>query len=117
MVDVVKNLKINDDGYYESNSATTSDEQGDLTRNPDTFTCTNNGNETVTHTSNRYFEQTILGNQTILVVSPTMNPRIYQGIASILFLPQTLLTPATNEVVTDAASGGAWVNRTPRQVR
>ena len=30
--------------------------------------------------------------------------------------PQTLLKPATKEVVADAASGGEWVNRTPWQV-
>ena len=31
-------------------------------------------------------------------------------------MPQTLLAPTTKEVVVDAASGGAWVNRTLRQV-
>ena len=30
--------------------------------------------------------------------------------------PWSLLTTATKEVVADAAPGGAWVNRNPRQV-
>ena len=47
LVDAVNNLTINDAKYYESNTATASDEQGDLTSNP----------ETVTHTSNRIFEK------------------------------------------------------------
>ena len=47
LVDAVKNLTINDDKYYESNTSTASDTQGDLTCNP----------ETVTHTRNRKFEQ------------------------------------------------------------
>ena len=47
LVDAVNNLTINDAKYYESNTATASDEQGNLTSNP----------ETVTHTSNRIFEK------------------------------------------------------------
>ena len=47
LVDVVNILTINDTEYYESNTATTSDSQGNLTRNP----------ETVTHTSNEKSEQ------------------------------------------------------------
>ena len=45
-----------------------------------------------------------------------MNPDIDQGIAPILLAPQTLLEPEKKEVVADAASGSAWVNRTLRQV-
>ena len=30
--------------------------------------------------------------------------------------PQTLLTPATKEVVADVVFGSAWVNRNPRQI-
>ena len=43
-----------------------------------------------------------------------MNPVIDQGIAPISLAPQTLLAPVTKEVVADVASGGAWINRTPR---
>ena len=34
LVDAVKNLKINDAKYYESNTASSSDTQGDIKRNP-----------------------------------------------------------------------------------
>ena len=96
---------------------TTSDAQGDLTRNPETVNHTSNGNETVTtHTSNGNFEQKIWSNRTIPVVVPTMKPSIEQRIAPIVAVPQTLFTPETKEVVVDAASGGTWVNRTPRIV-
>ena len=58
----------------------------------------------------------ILINRTIPVVVPTMNLRIDKRIAPLVVAPQTLLIPATKEVVVDAALGGAWINSTPRQV-
>ena len=45
-----------------------------------------------------------------------MNPGIYQEISTIVLAPHTLLAPTTQEVVTDAASGDVWIDRTPRQV-
>ena len=47
LIDTVNNLTINATKYYESNKETASDAHGDIKRNP----------ETVTHTSNRNFEQ------------------------------------------------------------
>ena len=47
LVDEVKKLTIEDSKYYESNTDTTSDTQGNLTHNP----------ETINHTSNGCFEQ------------------------------------------------------------
>ena len=44
LVDEVNNLKINDAKYYKSNTAITSDAQGDLTCNPEKVTHTRNGN-------------------------------------------------------------------------
>ena len=44
LVDAVNNLTINDARYYESNTATASDTQGDLSRNPETVTHTSKGN-------------------------------------------------------------------------
>ena len=106
LVDTVNNLIINDSEYYESNTATASDTQGNLTHNP----------ETVTHTININFEQKILSYQNIPVLPPPTNPGIYQGVGPIIFAPQMLLTPATKEVIADTASGGELVNRTPWQV-
>ena len=88
LVDAVKNLTINDVGYYESDTATTWDAKGNITRNPETVTPTSNGNKPVTHTRNSNFEK-ILSNQTIHVVVPTMNPSIDQSIAPIGLAPQT----------------------------
>ena len=45
-----------------------------------------------------------------------MKPGIDQGIAPIILVPQTLLMPATKEVVADTASGGTCMNRTPRHI-
>ena len=106
MVDAVKRFTINDSKYYESNTANASDTQCDITRIT----------ETVTHTRNGNFEQKILSNRTIPVVVLTMIPMIDQSIPPIAMTPQTLLTPATKEVVAETASGRAWVNRTPQQV-
>ena len=92
------------------------DARGDITNNLERATHTSNGNETVTHTSSRNIEQKLLSNQTISVVYPTMKLRIEQSIAPIVLAPQTILTPATKEVVADAASCGVWVNMNPRQL-
>ena len=116
MVDVVKNLTINDAKYYESNKNTVSDSQGDLTRNQETITYTSNMNEAVTHTTNGNCEHKLLSNRTIPLVVPTMNLRLYQSIKPIVLTPQTLLTPAKKEGIMDTALGSAWVNRNPGQV-
>ena len=79
-------------------------------------THTSNRNETVTHTSNGNFEQKLLSNQTIPVVVPKMSPIIDQQISPIVMAPQTILMPATKDVVTDTVSGSAWVNSTLRKV-
>ena len=89
----VKNLTLNDARYYESSTANTSDTHGDLTGNP----------ETITHTSNKIFEQTLLSYFTIPVLPPPTNP-----IISVTKLTtQTLLTHAAKENIADAKSGGA----------
>ena len=105
LLDVVNNLTINNDGYYESNTATTSYTQGDLTHNIEI------GN----HTSNRNFEQILLSYRITPVLPSPKNPWIDQEISEIKLTPQTLLTPATKVIVTDAASGGAWMFSTLRQ--
>ena len=88
-------MTINDFEYYESNIVNASDAQGDLTRNPETFT----------HTSNVNFGQKLLSNRIIPVVVPTMNVRINQRIAPIVMVPHMILAPATKEVVTSGIRG------------
>ena len=67
-------------------------------------------------TSNGIFHQKILSKRTLPVILPTMHPMIDNRIAPIVGASQTLSTPVTKEVVADAACGGAWINRAPRQV-
>ena len=116
MVDTVNNLTINDAKYYESDTDTASDAQDDITKNMETFTHPINSNETVNHTSKTIFGQKLFSNYIIPVFSPVMNLGIEQGIEPIILAQQTLMTPVTKEVVANTALGGAWLNRTPRQV-
>ena len=107
LVKAVNNLTINDAEYYESNTATASDAQGDISRNPGK----------VTHTSNRTVEQKLMSYLTIPVMPPPMNPGIYQGIAPIILAPQKILTPAMKKVDTDMLGQDCKVHRNMRQVR
>ena len=99
----LKDLTINDSKYYESDTATASDAQGDSTRNLKTVThtsngnekVTSNGNEKVTDPSNKNFEQKLLSNLTLPVVFLTINLRIDPRIVTIVVAPQMLLTPNT----------------------
>ena len=95
LVEAVNNLTINDAKYYESDTSTANDSQGDLTRNPETVTHTSNGNETVTHTSNGNFGQILLSYRTIPFLPHPKNLGIYQGVATIRLAPQTLMMPTT----------------------
>ena len=94
-------MTINNTEYFESNTATASDAKFYLSSNP----------EKVTHASNRILEQNLLSFRTIPFLPPSTNP----GIVVVVLTPPTLLTPVTNEIVVEAASGGAWASRTPRQ--
>ena len=116
MTDALKYLTINNAEYYESETATASDTQGDPTCNPKTVIHTSNWRGEVMDTSNWNFEQKMLSNRTIPVFIPMMNPRIDPRIVPIVAVPQTLLMPKKKEFVADAACGNAWVNRNPRQV-
>ena len=100
---LLEDLIINDAKYYESNSATSSDAQGDTTLDPETVTPISNRKEKVTDTNNGNFEQKLLSNRTILVVVLTMNLSIDPRIVPTVAVPQTLLTPETKEVLADAA--------------
>ena len=116
LIDAVNNLTINDTEYYESNTVTVNETQDDITRNLATVTHNSNINEIVTHTIIGKFEKYLLSNCTIPGLPLAMNPGIDQCVASIVLTPHTLLSPVTKEVVADAALGGTWISRTPRQI-
>ena len=104
LVDAVNKMTINDVGY-ELNTATTSDAQIDLARDPDT----------VPHSSNGTMDQKLLSSRTIGEVSdlfPPSNPRI----SAIKLASQTLLMPAAQEIFPDTAFGNTCKNRTPRRI-
>ena len=77
LVYALNNLTIDDAKYYELKTETTSEAQGDLTRNL----------VIVTHTSNGNFEQTLLNCQTIPVLPLPKTPGIDQGIGEIKLTP------------------------------
>ena len=81
--DALKYLKIKDAKYYESETATVNDPQGDTTHNPETVTHTSNKNETVTHNRNGNFEQKLLSNRTIPVIVLLMDQMTDQRISPI----------------------------------
>ena len=97
---------INDAKYYESDTATESDSQGDPIRNPKTVTHTSNGKGKVMYNNKRNFGKTLLSNRTLPVVVPMMNPRIDLMIVLIVVGSQTLLVHETKEVVADTAAHG-----------
>ena len=79
---------------HEFNTATANDSQVDIASNPDI----------VNHTRNRIIDQKSLSCRTtgeVSVFPPPKNP----SIGAIELAPQTLLTPAVQEIFTDAASG------------
>ena len=98
LVDAVKNLDIIDAKYYESNTATASDAQGDLTSNLKQLL-----------TLATEIVKKILSYRTIPVLPPPTNP----GVAVIKLTPQTLLMPATKEIVLGDDPGDVWKSRTP----
>ena len=110
LADAVKYLTTNESKYYVSNSANSSDTQGNLTCNVKTVTHTNNEKEMVTYTSNDNFEQKSLSNRTLTVFVLMFKSRIDYMIAPIGADSQALLTPTTKEAVMDTVSGDTWVN-------
>ena len=106
LVDTIKNMRINNAIYYESDTPTTSNIQGNHTRNL----------KTVTHTRKGIFEKKKLSYQTILILPHTKNPGIDQVIAVIRLAPYTLVTLVTKEIIAGAASDGVWTSRTPWRV-
>ena len=86
---------------------TTNDAKVDPTNDPKTVTHSSGGKGKVTNTSNGILQQKLLSNRTLPVVVLTIDPRIDNRIATIGGAYQTILTPATKEVVVDAACGSA----------
>ena len=76
LADALKYLIIRGAEFYESDTATANDAQGDSTRDQKTATHTSNGNEKITETSNGNFEENKSSNRTLPVVVLMVNLRI-----------------------------------------
>ena len=100
-------MTIKDNKYYESDTNTVSDAQGNLTCDLKTVTHTINGKGKVTDTNNGNYGQKIFSNRTLPIVVPTMNLRIVPRIVLIGGATQMLLMAETKEVVAHAMCGGA----------
>ena len=91
LAEMLKELTINDAGYYASDSANANDAICDPASDPKTVTHTSDGNKRkVTDTSNRDLQQKLLSNRTLPIVTTTMDPRIDNRIATCGEIPHTL---------------------------
>ena len=112
LVEALKDLKVNDDEYYVSESWNENDAKVNPARNPKTVTHTSDRKKIkVTDTSNWILQQTLLSNQTLPIFTMKMDPRIGDMIETCGGTPRTLTTPTIEEVTTDAVRSSAWVNR------
>ena len=114
----LKGLTINDAGYYESDSANANDTKIDPASNPEIATQTSDiKKRKVTDTRNRDFQQKLLSNRTLTIITATIDPRIDDMVATCGASPHKLATPQMTEVITDMSCSRAWILRTPRYVR
>ena len=88
-------MTINDAEYYVSDSANANDSKGYPASNPKTVAHTSDGKKRkVTDTSNGIFQQKLLSNRNLPIVTKMMYPRTDNMIATCGGTPHTLATPA-----------------------
>ena len=77
LAEMFKRWRINDAGYYESGSANVDDTKGDPAHDPKVATHTGDRKKRkVMDTNNKYLQQTLLSNQTLLIITSTIDPQI-----------------------------------------
>ena len=117
LTETLRGFTINDVGYYESDSANANDAKGDPASNPRVATHNTDGKKRkVTDTSNKYLQQKLLGNRTLLIITTIIDPRIDNRVATSGASPHKLATPQKTEVITGTACSSAWILRNPRRV-
>ena len=115
--EMLKELAINDAGYYESDSAKRNDAKGNPASDPKTVTYTRDVKKRkVTDNSNGYIQQKLLSNWTLLILTTTTDPWIDNRISTCSGNPHTIATHLTKEFITDAAHSSTRVIRNPRHV-
>ena len=91
LAETLKELTINDDGYYASDSANANDAIGDPASDPKKVTHTSDGKKIkVKDTSNGDLQQKLLSTRTLPIVTTTMDPRINYRIVTCGGTPHTL---------------------------
>ena len=100
----IKGVTINDTRYYDSESANANDSKVDPARNPKIATQTSDGKKgKVTDTRNGDLQQKLLSNQTLPIITITMDPHIDDGVTTCGASPHKIKMSLTLDVVTDAA--------------
>ena len=107
LAETLKGLTIKDAGYYNSEK---NDAEGDPAS--DTKVATHNSDIwktyfTDTDTSNRNLQQKSLINQTLLIITMTINPHILDRVVTCGGITHAHTTPITKEVLMDAARSSA----------
>ena len=94
--ETLKDFIINDAEYYVSDSANVNDAKGNPASDLKTFTYTSDGKKiNITDISNAIFQQALLSNRTLPIVTTTMDPSINDRIVTCDGSPHTLAMPTT----------------------
>ena len=105
LAETLKGLTINNSGYYNSDK---NDAEGDPARYPKVANHNSEGKKRkVADTSNRKFQQTLLINWTLPIITMKIDHQIENKVATSRASTIKLVTPRTTEVITNAARGNA----------
>ena len=117
LTETLNNLTINNDRYYESDSANVNDAKGDPASDLKVATHTIERNKRkVTDTSNGDLRKKILSNQTLPIITETIDPQIDNMVETYGETFHALATTTKKGVITDAAHSSARVLWTPGHV-
>ena len=116
LAEMLKGLKINDTGYYNSHR---NDAEGFPASYPKVAMHNSDGNKRkVTDTRNGNLQQKLLTNQTLLIITMPIYPQITDRVAICVGDPHALTTTTMKTVITDAEHSSAPVLQNPhRHVR
>ena len=118
LAEALKGFTIKDAKYSESDSANEKYAKSDTASDPKVNTHTSHGKKIkVTDTSNKNLQQQLLINQTLLIITTTIESRINDKVETCGRTPHALAIPTTKGIITDAAHRSTQVLRAPGYVR
>ena len=92
----LKGLTINDDEYYESDSANANDAKGNPASDPKIAThISGRKKRKVIDTINRYLQQKLLSNRTLPIITTTMDPGMGDRAVTCRASPHNFVSPQT----------------------